>query len=94
MEGDSVITRWHGINGIKFMKDMLYNGFKEGDEKVTLTVERRHDSVSRMWLTLAWTAADGSKQEVAASTFDLVFHRAAERESQIEARLREEPPKS
>lgn len=92
MEGDSVITRWHGINGIKFMKDMLYNGFKEGDEKVTLTVERRPDSVSRMWLNLSWCATDGSRQEVAASTFELVFHRAAEREAQIEAKLRE-PPK-
>ena len=91
MEGDIVITRWHGINGFKFITDMLYNGLREGDEKVTLTVERRHDTVSRMWLTLAWTATDGSKQEAAASTFDIVFRRAAELESQIEAKCREEP---
>ncbi|MDP2815485.1 MAG: hypothetical protein Q8O19_02265 [Rectinemataceae bacterium] len=86
-----MISRWHSINGIKFMKDMLYNGFKEGDEKVTLTVERRHDAVSRMWLILGWTGADGSRQEVAASTFDLVFRRAVELEQQIEAKCREEP---
>ncbi len=84
-------TRWHKVNGFSFMKDMLYNGFKDGDEAITLTVVRKHDSVSRMWLTLSWLAADGTRQEVAASTFDLVFHRAAELETQIEAKLREEP---
>lgn len=91
MESDHMISRWHSINGIKFIKDMLYNGFREGDEKVTLTAERRHDSASRMWITLGWMAADGSKQEVAASTFDIVFQRAVELEQKIEARLREEP---
>lgn len=86
-----VTTRWHKVNGFSFIKDMLYNGFKDGDEKVTLTVERRSDTTSRMWLTLSWLAADGTRQEVTASTFELVFHRAAERETQIEAKLREEP---
>lgn len=85
MEGDFIKTRWHKVNGFSFIKDMLDNGFKDGDEKVTLTVERRHDSTSRMWLNLSWLAADGTRQEVAASTFELVFQRAAEREAQIEA---------
>ena len=69
------------------MRDMIWHGADDAlNNAVALKVHYRHDVASRCWWSLQWTGADGERHEVEAQHLDKLLWRAAEIESQAEAK--------
>ena len=72
-------TPWARISLLSMISELVQND-GDGDGKVSLSAQYRHDVASRIWCTLEWTSEDGKRKEVSAQTLDLCLWRAAHSE--------------
>jgi hypothetical protein len=67
-------TPWAHVSILSFMREMIW--YQESP--VILTANYRGDVASRIWYSLEWTSADGTRKSTSSQEFDLLMWRAAQ----------------